>query len=934
MFHQLIDNRAIIYSISAICSLIFALVIYSLLRNARIEQARRWATPFADTFLVLALNYAFRLVIYYYFPNHQAAAPSIANVFIYLCSGVTNYLFILSAFRLGNLSIKQGRLRWIDKWLVGRPYVSSPLLWLLCLLALLGVTGQSALVADDVTSIVALLLMGSALYRYRVATDKLMAWIAMISAIVYALLYIIRLPVEYLLQRTIAVDAQIAASMFDSWTSLISLILKFGFFFSAHSLMLWLSGPLQGLNRLFDSGNREEKEYLESEGLVRSIREWLATNTVRLYVKLPGSKDDQIAVFHYPPSNKENGSQPNVIKYCEGTSYDQVMTTSTTYREDHANNSHGLSRETSIIAAPIFFHNSVTACLEAEVNGKGSKKDARINLERLANLETTANLISPAVQTYREMSALNKLSQELAQRQIEVVIYNLDADIKRIAETIYDIASPSWIALSLQIGFSEYRATYTNDNVIEELLDGFHDSDDREEEEVLIANRRYRLLQTKLEITESQRQNDQVFGRLVLAIETGKTRTRHPTIGTNPTCRRALSDQVSDTLLDFVRGYLNQLTDLLGVRLSGLNITTVEHWHHEVESTVKEAKLLWAVVGYSDGEDHLVGEAQNTELVVRLESPDKSEQWERKSNANNSNGTELTEMWLHTLVQPENGTHSVIKVPLKDSKTTLWLGVGRAGFGPELNYVSPWKYFLHNFCKIADSALLRILMTEERTKLMAELQNMVALTMLAGIIGHELRKLALTIVRYVDGLDGLITDKERARDLIRELEEKRESTKDLSRFMFDVSELDKRRPCSIAEATERARYLVMEHSLKQRNIQIDLHIPTDAVVNIPFHAVSNSIAIIINNAKEAIREDGTIKITVNADEEMYICDISDTGPGVADPIRKILFKAPVKRDSSGHGVGLYFSHYLLKLYGADLTLLPNQPTTFRIKFPK
>lgn len=934
MIQLLIGNKGTIFAISAICSLVFALIIYSLLRNARIQQARRWAVPFADTFVVLALLYLFKLVLNYYFPRPDDSPPAIATVFILLCSGVTNYLFILSAFRLAQFSIKQRWLRRIESWLFGRPYVKSPLLWLLCSLAILGVVEKGALIADDITSSLALILMGSALYRYRVATDKIMAWTAMISSIAYALLYLTRLPVEHLIQAALHVDALTAASIFDSFISLISLVLKFGFFFSAHSLMLWLPGPLQGFNQLFESGNREEKEYLESEGLVRSIREWLATNTVRLYVKLPGSKDDQIAVFHYPPANKDNGTQPKVMSYCEGTSYDHVMTSGATHREDHANNSHGLSRETSIIAAPVFFHNSVTACLEAEVNGKGSKKDARINLERLTKLEMTASIISPAVQTYREMSALNKLSQDLSKRQIEVVIYKLSEDLQRIAETIYDVVSPSWVTVCLEIGFSEYRAIYTHDNVIEELLVGFDDSNESEED-VLIANRRYRLLRTELEITASQRQNDQVFGKLVLGVEKGKTRTRHPAIGSNPTCRRGISDQVGDTLLDFVRGYLNQLTDRLGVRLSGLKATTVVDWHREVENTAIEAKLLWAVVGYSNGEDYLVGDDQNVQLVKCLEDP---ELWEGKGNANNSNGTELTEMWLHTLVQLENGANSIIKISLPESKATLWLGVGRAGFGSELNYVSPWKYFLHYFSQIADSALLRILITEERNQLMAELQNMVALTMNLGLIGHELRKLAAAIINYIESLDGLIVDKERAKDLVRELLEQRDDTQDLSRFLFDVSKLDKTRPSSIAEATKRARYLVRGRSLKLGRIQTEVDIPTGAEVDIPFHALSNSIAIIINNAKEAIREDGTIKITVRQEKEMYVCDISDTGPGVPEDVRKTLFKAPVKSDKSkGHGVGLYFSHYLLKLYGACLTLLPqetNQPTTFRIQFPK
>src|ERR1041384_5285850 len=471
MFHLLLDNLGPIYGISAVSSLVFALYIFSLLRNSRIQPARRWATPFADTFLVLALMYSFRLVIYYYFVDHQPPPFSLANAITLFGSGLTNYLFILSAYRLTEPSIKQGWLRPISKWLVGRPYVSSPLLWILCAVALLGLFGDNALVGDDITSVIALLLMGFALYRYRIGSDKLMAWVAMISSTAYALLYVVRLPFGYFVQHTFPADQATASALYESLVIVISLMLKFGFFFAAYSLILWLSGPLHDINRFFDSVTREEKEYLESEGLVRSICMWIATKTVRLYVKLPGSDGKQLAVFHYPPSKTEDQEQPRIIEYKKETTYDEVMTSEAPYRKPRGNNARWVFEESSIIAAPVFFHNNVIGCLEAEVNGKRSKRDNRINLERLANLETTANLISPAVQTYREMAALNKLSHDLAQRQIEVVTYELSRDINNIAETLYDVVSPSWVALFLEIGFSPYRAIYAKDDATRTLVD-------------------------------------------------------------------------------------------------------------------------------------------------------------------------------------------------------------------------------------------------------------------------------------------------------------------------------------------------------------------------------------------------------------------------------------------------------------------------------
>ena len=942
MFHLLLDNRGVIYGISAICSLIFALIIFSLLRNARIEPARRWATPFADTFLVLGILYVFRLAIYYYYSQqHEAPATSAVNVFTYFCSGLTNYLFLLSAYRLAEPSIERPWLRRIDSWFVGRPYVSSPLLWILCLAALLGLVGKMAENIDHIFSAVALLMMGLALYRYRAASDRVMAWIAMISSSAYALLYITNFLFNIFVLPFFPADSNTIELVFVSLLILISLVLKFGFFFSAHSLMLWLSGPLHGLDRLFESANREEKEYLESEGLVRSVREWLATETVRLYVKVPGAKDDQIAVFHYPPSKTEEGQQPRIESYCQGTSYDKVMESAATYREERGNNSHGAKKKL-LIAEPILFHNSVTACLEAEVNGAGRKKDARINIERTANLKTTANLISPAVQTYREMSALNKLSQQLAEQQIAVVTYELDKDLKKIAKTVYDIASPSFIALSLDIGFHEYCATYPDALITKEWFAEFQASGDYDEA-ALNGNRRYRLLRTDLEIPESQRPGDEIFGRLLLGIEKGVTKTRHPTIGTNPTCRRALSDLVSDTLLDFVRGQLNQLTDRVGERLSRLESTAITDWHMQIESTAKDAKLLWTVVRCSSREEGLVGEEKYIELVKRVESPTQSERWQKKDNPINPEGTVVTDMWLQVLEQPEHGTHSVIRIPLTGSNSTLWLGVGRKGFGPELEYFSPWKYFLHNFCKIADAALVRSLIIEERYKLIAELQHIVTQTMITGIVGHQLENLARELHSTTALLDGLIADRQRAQKLLSDLETTRKTSEELHQFLKDFPQ-DKNPISCVTEAVQRAFRLVRK-SLAEHKIKLnDFEIPPASKVKVPFHVLSNTIAIVFNNAKEAIKDarinEGRIDITFtfNEDQTMLNCDIEDDGPGVPDEIRESLFKAPVRSSKKGgHGVGLYFSAHVLRFYGADIMLLPKEThpkTTFRIQVPR
>jgi signal transduction histidine kinase len=948
MLKTLLDHTGTIYAVNALASLTFALLIYSLLRNRQIPQARRWATPFADTFLVLAVMHSLRVIVDLFL---KKSGPTWVLVLIYLMSGVTNYLLILSAVKLSEPALKQKWMLSINKWLSERrPYIRSPLFWMLCAISLLGLAGSYAPTADTVASVIALILMGAALYNYRIDGDRFMAWVAMLSSVVYALIHVIREPwIFYYLSQT----GVFSNDDFRSMLNLISLILKFGFFFSAYSLMLSISAKLQGFNHLLESVNREEKEYLESDGLVRSICEWLATNTVRLYIKLPGANDDQVAVFHYPAINKANDEEPKTVRYREDTSYDKVMSTGATYREDRENNSHWLFGEASIIAAPIFFYDSVIGCLEAEVNSRGARRQ---HLERVANLDAVANLISPAVQTYREMSALNRLSQDLAHRQIKIVKYDLQRDLDLVAKDIFNAVSPSVIALSINAGFSEYRIIYPPDTQFDLSIDLTESAAAAEDQ--VSSNGKYRLFRKKMSIAKGPQPEDPLFGSFVLGIEKGKKRRRHPTIGTNLTCRRALSDLVADALLDFVRGHLNQLTDLLGVGLSGPDATTPAGWLQQVEQIAQAAKLPWAVASYSHEKEfnpaagNTFGKPEMVELVVRAESPEEKYKWKLID--------EKTQLWLYPVDDPRVATsHIIKKVLLKsqeflqrdqsNSAATLWLGVSRPNFGSELYYVSPWRYFIDRFCEIADSALLRILIMGERNTLLAELQNVLAGTIILPFLSHQLAHLALEIGLIARQLGDLFQENECLKQKNSRLDLIRSNSEELLELLRDLTQFNADRPCSLSEAIQRAGKIVGESLLKTGVRLVLKQIPSDAILDIPLHAASNTIAIAINNSKDAIvnasgadlngtKETGLIEIAVSETEDAFVCDITDNGPGVPPNFPDPPFNAKIESSKlNGHGVGLYYSSLLLRLYGGEITLPhrgPHPPTTFRISFPK
>jgi signal transduction histidine kinase len=951
-FELLQASEGEIYLLSAISSLLFALVIYSLLRNARILQAKQWATPFADTFLVLGVLYLLILANYLRFPPpHKALPTDPINIFIFLCSGITNYLFLLSALLLSAPAMNQQRILRIKEWLVGRPYVRSPLLWISCAIALAGVAGELAAIPDALVSVMVLLFMGIALYENRVRTDKAMAWLALVSAISYAALYVLTVPVvfDYFIGRFLPEDVGVNINnVKDPLTSLILLVLKFGFFFSAYSLMLSISGPLQGIERLLENVLHKEKEYLESDGIVRSILEELGLRRVGLHIKLPGSKENQIALYDYPSSNKANKQEPLIFPYRAGEIYDHVMNSGKSHREHRESSFHWLFPATFKIGVPVFFHDSVIACLEAEVGKKTFTEGNRINLERLANL------ISPAVQTYREMSALNKLSQDLAQLQIGVVKYRPNRDVRKIVRKVCNVTSSSTVGISVEIGFAEYGAVRAPNKNLEALV--------REElvtelgaEDSMSRDGAYRWLKKGLVIPPvsptGRKIEDQLFGKFILGIGQGKIRGHHPTIGTNPTCRRALSDLVSDTLLDFIRGHLNQLTDNLGVQLSGLKVTTPAEWRVTVEKVAQEAGLLWVVANCSDDDRPLLGDDPNVELVSNLESPEGIEKWMMKDDKG---------LWLCSLDQPWAGTYHVIKKVLKDSKkdsqTTLWLGVARQKFGRELDYVSPWKFFLDHFCEIADSALLRIQMEireETRNKNLAFLSSIMSDTVTDRNILHDLGNRILGLAGSLKKLEndvseGLIQCNDAQKDLILSLEPARSWIENEIKSIVSNVKRSNRCPSSLYEAIEEIceglKEPLLEYGIKIHKEALPGILP-GAMVNVPFNVARGAIKTLLDNAvdelKEAIdsetRTSGEILIKLRPTAKKLICDITDNGRGVPPEVVPSLLKDAVESPKpNSKGVGLYLSRAWLILRNGDLVFPPQDPRSganFRIEFP-
>jgi len=928
--------------LSATSSFVFAVAIYMLLRNNNILKQKDWARLFAHTFVVLGVIYTVKSVYFNEFssdvdPFTASTGILLINAALTICSGLTNYFFLLSSILLLEAMMSERLRHFIEQFRIKAPAVTSPLFWLCLLMALIGVVpfDKELQTPDHLLSTLALLSMGYALYRNRININKVMAWVALTCAIVYAALYFLQIDqIRRLLTMPLSTEhADLVKTLTEPASrKFIALILKFGFFFSAYSLMLWISGPLQGIESLLKSVNHEENEFFENEGIVKSIHDELGEIPVQLFIRLPGLNEKLLAVFEYPTAKGEKG--PRIIKYQEGTIYDKVFTKGESGRMDPDEPSFQLLTSPSEIGAPVFFHNSVIACLEVELRGQKFSEGNRINLERMANL------ISPAIQTYREMWALNKLSQDLTELQIGVVEYKPKENLKELAEKIFNVVSASAVGISIGIGFKTYSAVTAIPEMDEEVVKKRLRKTIQAEDVTTPDGTRW--LSRELVILwrdDDDKRQKQVFGNFILALKKEDHQKTHTAIGTNATFRRALSDLVSDRLLSFIRGHLNQVTDRLGTRLSGLKGATLEGWEKIVNGNAVDAGLKWA----------LANSSTNQKIDQFLESLNSQEAFASANPLIERDGFSLFK--LKAIV---SGAQYVIKKTIQDPDETFWFGVGTKFFLDELKYASPWRYFLDHFCEIAYSALVRLQVMKREEILIKNLafvdsvySDQIAEKSLAHNISevHPLRDgLAALRVAVDDNSLNASDHGPTIQKLYLNAKRLSDSVGTTLRRVHD----NNRSPCSLNEVLAEVRKLV-DDRLAEHSIALDDQLSEECIIHLPFHVAKAALKTIIDNSIDAIRDvnqeqskdddsvrHGKIEINVWTTKNKIICAVTDNGPGVSERILPRLFtEVPESSKTNGHGIGLYLAKNWLLRFGGDIVHRRNgsNGACFLIEFP-
>jgi len=128
---------------------------------------------------------------------------------------------------------------------------------------------------------------------------------------------------------------------------------------------------------------------------------------------------------------------------------------------------------------------------------------------------------------------------------------------------------------------------------------------------------------------------------------------------------------------------------------------------------------------------------------------------------------------------------------------------------------------------------------------------------------------------------------------------------------------------------------ILKPKLQEHHIRIEVEVEEDLYVKISHNSFEMILLNLINNAIEAIKREGKVKISwVKKANNMSELRITDSGHGIPKALQKKIFKPFFTTKSHGSGLGLFTVYKIVYLSGGQIHIADTDATTFIIKLPQ
>jgi signal transduction histidine kinase len=744
------------------------------------------------------------------------------------------------------------------------------------------------------------------------------------------------------------------------------------------------------LSAMQDAEFETRQDYLAAEGIVawiarrlsdKRFKDWTTgkyseapgeSGFVNLVIRLPGETEKRVACIVWP--NPEKDKRPTILDWVPekkrfsplSTEVEPERATLWTWEQflplvhdvlschqsDDSKNEvkrtyRGNVRE--IISHPISVNGAAIGCLQI------ARSDPHLNrFSQMArrHIFQIANLLAPSVQSYRELAGLDLMSITFARKLAEKAPYSPEQSIESIIKLLHDVFAPTVTRLSVDFGFSSPRVYWetTNDvgnvkDAIEREVAGKQVEDYRETVSSTVFPRKYQLLKKRLTTRvgpsygpRREKKDEFILGDLVFAVDAVKDAYIRPALGVNYLHRKTACTLAAAAYLDFSREYFGHILKTLGQELSAKRLN-FEDWFNPIRTILtKDAELSWLVVRQRRQKTWF-GDPQGLRALERMKEV------KHKITARSiKESSEIRRQYEFS--DPESNTNHVLKLRLAASEASIWVGIARPGFGPELDFPSPWKTFLVNFVQITDASLSRITLPEKFKEHVeaAQLQGIIASVATTGTMVHQLSNMIASQQHAIRALrDGFTFGEIKAikangkayEKILSAMNNESTGVLQLVQSVRALTSTSDQRPCRLADAARHALKLY-EVSLIARSITREINIDDDIWINVPFTVAALALANLVGNSKDAMMNKGRIHIDAREDGETVICRFEDTGPGIASETRDLLFEPKRVTKPYGTGMGLYLTRHSLAANDSsiELTESNDKGSVFTIRFPK
>ncbi len=210
---------------------------------------------------------------------------------------------------------------------------------------------------------------------------------------------------------------------------------------------------------------------------------------------------------------------------------------------------------------------------------------------------------------------------------------------------------------------------------------------------------------------------------------------------------------------------------------------------------------------------------------------------------------------------------------------------------------------------------------------MLQSEKMGAIGMLAGNIAHELNN-PLTGLRSLAQvlLQETANDSTLHSDLL-EIEKAASRSQRIIKNLLEFSqgEDQEMEVITLDEVVERTLPM-LKSVMRTHRLEVDLKTLGHAVAVQP-HLMQQVVFNLINNACQAMREAGRLRVATRYENSRVILEIEDNGPGIPPEIKERIFEAffTTKKEGHGTGLGLSMSKQVIEKFGGRIDLKNVEP---------